>query len=302
MENRTFGKTGLKVTPLGFGASEIGSRDVPPKECERLLNGLLDAGIGLIDTAACYQDSEVKIGQAVSHRRGEFVLTSKCGHQADGLDAAKWSPQIIRQSIERSLKRLQTDHIDCVFLHSCSEEHLDNQEMIAALQQCKQDGLTRFIGYSGDAAPAKKAVDMGTFDCLETSVNICDQQVLELYLPAARAANMGVIAKRPLGNACWLYREDPKSSTNYARPYADRLRAMGFTPQELGFEGSWAELMLRFAAYQPGVHCAITGSTNLDHVRENAKIAEQGPLDESVVKKIRQIWTEHARSDWIGQP
>lgn len=302
MEKRAFGKTGLMVTPLGFGASEMGDEKIPFEQTDKILNGVLDAGINLIDTSACYGNSELKIAKAVAHRRDEFVLTSKCGHKVDGLDAPDWSPQIIGDSIARSLKRLETDRIDMVFLHSCEADRLANDEMIASLARCKRDGMVRFIGYSGDGAPAKKAVEMGVFDCIETSVNICEQQVLDLYLPAARDAGLGVIAKRPLGNTCWKYRDDPASGPQYPRPYAQRLAAMGFTPADVGFDGDWLDLMLRFTAYQDGVHCTITGSTNLDHMLANIKVAEAGPLDDAVVATIRAAWATHADDTWIGQP
>jgi len=301
MQRRPFGKTGLEVTPLGFGAAEIGFGKVSQEHCDKLLNALLDAGVNLIDTAACYADSEVKIGKAISHRRDEFVLTTKCGHGQDDVDTPEWSAELVRKSVERSLKRLQTDHLDVVFLHSCDADKLDDNQMIEALSKCRRDGLTRVIGYSGDADAARKAVESGLFDCLETSVNICDQQVLDTYLPAAREAGMGVIAKRPLANVCWRYLNAPNDSSGYVRPYVDRLAAMGFTPADVGFDGPWTDLALRFAAYQPGVHCAITGSTSLDHVLENVRIVEAGPLEKDIIRRIREIWNRQSRPDWIGQ-
>ena len=85
MEQRTFGKTGLLVTSLGFGAGPIGFLGTGHKQVESIVNALLDAGLNFIDTAAAYPGSEAALGKAVAHRRKEFVLVSKCGQQFDDL-------------------------------------------------------------------------------------------------------------------------------------------------------------------------------------------------------------------------
>jgi len=80
METRRLGRTGINVSVLGFGGSEIGAANASIATVERILGGALDAGLNLIDTAACYADSENLIGRAVSHRRRDFFLMTKCGH------------------------------------------------------------------------------------------------------------------------------------------------------------------------------------------------------------------------------
>ena len=88
---RLLGKTLLPVSSLGFGTAEPGFLGVGQKECDALLNGVLDAGINVIDTAECYKDREEKIGKALSRRRSEYVLVSKCGHHVEEADGPEWT-------------------------------------------------------------------------------------------------------------------------------------------------------------------------------------------------------------------
>ena len=81
IEKRVFGRTGLEVSALGFGGAEIGFEAAAPATVAALLNEALDAGLNVVDTAECYLNSEELIGEAVSHRRDEFLLFTKCGHE-----------------------------------------------------------------------------------------------------------------------------------------------------------------------------------------------------------------------------
>src|SRR4051794_35579305 len=163
MEQRKFGKTDMTVSVLGFGGAEIGFEGASDDTVERLLGDALDAGLNVIDTAECYMDSEEKIGKAVAHRRGDFHLFTKCGHpETPGV--GDWRPESLLASIERSLKRLRTDRVDLVQLHSCSLDDLKKGDVIAALQTARDKGQTRYIGYSGDGEAAKYAIESGVFD------------------------------------------------------------------------------------------------------------------------------------------
>ncbi len=108
MKKRHLGKTDMHVSVLGFGGAEIGYEDVPKKTVEKLLNHALDDGLNVIDTAECYERSEKLIGQAVGGRRKDYYLFTKCGH-LEGFEHEDWRPSSLLQSIERSLRRLQTD-------------------------------------------------------------------------------------------------------------------------------------------------------------------------------------------------
>jgi aryl-alcohol dehydrogenase-like predicted oxidoreductase len=297
MEHRKFGKTDMTVSVLGFGGAEIGFEGASDETVERLLGDALDAGLNVIDTAECYMDSEEKIGRAVAHRRGDFHLFTKCGHP-DGADKpGNWTPDSLLKSIERSLKRLQVEHIDLVQLHSCSEDELRKGDVISALKTARDKGYTRYIGYSGDGQAAKFAIESGAFDSLQTSVSIADQEAIDLTLPLAAKHGMGVIVKRPIANAAWRY--DSKPTNAYHVPYWERLQKLNYS--FLRDSSGAAATALRFTASQPAVCTMIVGTTKPGRWRENAAALDAGPLPPDQIAAIRKRWSEVAESSWTGQ-
>ena len=294
MEQREFGRTGIKVSALGFGGAEIGYEGVPAATVHHLLNAALDAGLTVIDTAECYPGSEELIGRAVGHRRTDYHLFTKCGHKA-GFDLPDWDLGLLERSIDRSLRLLRTDHVDLVQLHSCSEELLRRGGVIEVLRKAKEAGKTRFIGYSGDSAAAHYAVECGAFDALQTSVNVADQEAIERTLPLAQQKGLGVIAKRPIANAAWRWAEKPENW--YYQAYWERLRALDYD----WLKGDPAATALRFILGVPGVGVAIVGTTRPERWRQNAAVVAKGPLPASEYEAIRKRWKEVTRPDWVGQ-
>lgn len=297
MERRQFGKTDMQVSGLGFGGAEIGFEKASTDAVARILGDALDAGLNVIDTAECYLHSEELIGEAVSSRRKDFYLFTKCGHP-EKPGEGDWRPDSLIRSIERSLKRLRTDRVDLVQLHSCSEDELRKGDVIDAMLRARDRGYTRYIGYSGDGSAARFAIESGAFDTLQTSVSIADQEAIELTLPIARQRHMGVIAKRPLANAVWRFAHKPENA--YVVPYWERIQKLAY-----GFLNSdpaeVAATALRFTLAVPGVHTAIVGTSRPGRWRENAAALEAGPLPQSQFDAIRSRWRQAAEPDWNGQ-
>lgn len=298
MQKRQLGKTDMSVSVLGFGGAEIGYEGATAETVEKLLNSALDAGLNVVDTAECYESSEELIGSAVGHRRDQFYLFTKVGHPR-GVGSEDWSTESILQSIERSLQRLKTDRLDLVQLHSCSEAVLQKGDVITALQTARDRGYTRYIGYSGDSRAAKFAVEAGAFDTLQTSINIADQEAIEITVPRAAERQMGVIAKRPIGNAAWKSGHKPIDS--YQHTYWDRLRKLDYEfIRGRPIEQSIAHA-LRFTLSVPGVHTAIVGTTKPERWQENAELLKAGPLSAAEFEAVRERWDDIAPRTWVGQ-
>ncbi len=291
IELRNFADTGIKVTPLGFGAGLIGDESISEKQIDKLLNTILDYGINLIDTARSYGISEQRIGKHISNRRSEFVLSTKIGYSVEGYQ--DWTYGCITAGIERALQTLRTGYIDIVHLHSCPLETLKNTDVIEALVKAVEAGKVRVAAYSGENEALEYAISTNKFKSIMTSVNICDQKVIDTVISKAKKENIAVIAKRPLANIAWNYRERPYG--NYCEEYWLRLNKMN-----LQFDIDWLELALRFAAFTDGVHSCVIGTTNLEHIKRNIKILEKGVLPNSVIAGIKSAFKAND-DNWLGQ-
>ena len=304
MEKRPFGKTGLDVSVLGFGSAPIGYLNADQERASSILNLLLDSGVNLFDTGASYPGSEQMIGRALGHRRDEIVVVSKCGGKLPDLQEKMWTPEIVAKTVDRSLKNLGMDHLDVMLLHSCDLMVLKDGGLIAPLVKAREAGKIKFLGYSGDNEAAAYAAGLDEVAVIETSINIADQINIEKVLPICRAMNLGVLAKRPIANACW---KDPNTQQGiykaYSKIYTERLGQMKLKPGELGFmDADWTETALRFTLSQPGVHSALIGTQNIDNARKNIAIAGKGPLPAEVVKKIREAFAAaDPEGRWTGQ-
>ena len=298
MKYRQLGKTEMNVSVLGLGGWEIGYLHTSLATVKKMLNQAIDAGINIIDTAECYSTSEELIGQAVGKQHKDFYLLTKCGHES-GWSYPDWRPESLLRCIQRSLKRLKTDHLDLIQLHSCSEIELRKGTVIDTLKRARELGYTRFIGYSGDNQAALYAIACGEFDTLQTSISIADQEALDLFLPLAGKYNLGVIAKRPLANVAWQNGDRPPTDT-YGRPYWERLQKLKYELLRGGLKRTVAAA-LRFTLTVPGVHTAIVGTTKPGRFMENAAAVSVGPLPKETFDGIRARWREIAQPSWAGQ-
>jgi len=241
----------LPLSPIGYGAFKIGRNvstkydqayELPdPATVEKLLNGVLDLGISYIDTAPAYGTSEERIGQAISHRRREFILSTKVGEFfEDGVSKYDFSADAVRKSVETSLRRLHTDVLDFVFIHSSGDDLriVEQTDVVPTLMSLRDAGLVRGLGLSGYTAEGFRAA-LPWADAVMVEYHP-DNESLAPVIDEAHQRGITVIVKKGL--------------------VSGRLPAA----QALSF-------ILRNSA----VASVVVGSLSLDHLRENLRIVQE---------------------------
>lgn len=250
--HRPLGSTGLHVSPLGLGTVKLG-RDqgvkypngftIPDDDQARLLLAQArELGINLIDTAPAYGHSEERLGPLLRGQREQWVIVSKVGEEFEnGQSRFDFSAAHTRYSIERSLKRLETEQIDLVLVHSDGNDlHiLEHEEVYQTLEALKQEGKIGAFGLSGKtAAGGLKALERG--DCAMVTYNL-NEQAERPVLDYAAEHGKAILVKKALasGHVCL---------------------SPGIDPVRASFE-------LLFS--HPGVSSAIVGTINPVHLAHN---------------------------------
>lgn len=193
MEQCTLGRTGLKVSVIGFGGIPI--QGVALELSGRIVCRAVDSGINFFDTARGYTDSEAKLGQVLAEHRDKVILATK--------SMARDKPSMARD-IETSLRLLRTDYIDLYQVHNPSSQVQIDQVCAAggaleALLAAQQAGKVRFIGITGHSRELLlKAMDTGAFDTVQHPLNPLEPPWREEVVPAARRLGLGVIAMKPV--------------------------------------------------------------------------------------------------------
>lgn len=291
IKKNRYGSTDIELPVLGFGAGLIGSPEMDENYAGYFVNQIVDLGITFIDTARGYGLSEERIGKHLSWRRNDFILSTKVGYGIPGFQ--DWTYDCIIAGVHHALRLMRTDRIDIVHLHSCPKETLERGEVITALQQMVRDGKIRVAAYSGENDALQNALQTGVFGGLMSSINIFDQRSIGRSVVPASKQGLGYIAKRAIGNAPWLHASQPHG--NYCEEYWKRMKAM-----KLDFGSEWLDTALRFTAFLPGISTSIVGTTNLDHIKKNIEIIENGPLPADQTAAIRAAFAEHD-NNWDGQ-
>ena len=277
LPRRQLGRTGLRVTTLGYGAMEIrgGSRgrEVSEAQAERILNAVLDAGINYIDTSIDYGLSEERIGKYLARRRSEFFLASKCGCQVGAEPGAGerlphvFTRENVKAGVEQSLRRLQTDYLDVVQFHaSPSRAQLEEHGGLEALQELQQQGKVRFIGISGTLPNLREQIALGVFDVFQIPYSAL-QREHEHMISEASGSGAGLVIR---GGAA---KGGPGKEQG---EFWNKWQEMEI--DDLIGDMSRMEFILRFTYSHPDLDTTIVGTISPDHLQDNIDALLKGPL------------------------
>ncbi|MEU6310962.1 aldo/keto reductase [Streptomyces sp. NPDC047014] len=304
------GTSGLLVSAVGLGCNNFGGR-LDAQATRAVVDAALDAGITLLDTADIYGNaggSEVFLGQALKGRRDQVVLATKFGY--DGVDMG-YGPAAgslggrgyVRRAVEESLRRLDTDHIDLLQLHS-HDPATPVAETLAALTELVAEGKVRYIGHSNftgwqlaEAAHVARETGAVPFVSAQNEWSLLERSVERELVPAARHYGVGVLPYFPLANGLLT----GKIRRGAAVPAGSRLegRDSYITEERLDVvealaaigekhDRSVLELAIGWLSARPGCASVIAGATSAEQVRANAAVADR-PLDAELIAEIDAI-------------
>jgi aryl-alcohol dehydrogenase-like predicted oxidoreductase len=310
MKYRQLGSTGIKVSEVGFGAWQLGNaRDwghMDDKEAVSMVHEALDRGCNFFDTAPNYGagSSETLLGEALLGRRTEAVINSKFGHHSD--HTVNFDPNMIRSSVEGSLKRLKTDYIDSVLLHNPPYECLTGRtDHFLILEDLKKEGKIRAYGASVDSSREMNTLLESTgSEIIEVMFNLFHQETREAFHEAA-LKGVGLIIKVPLDSG-WLsgkYDENSEFTDIRSRWSIEQIKKRAEllrTVNGLLESGeSMVQAALRFILHYQEVSTVIPGSKSLQQLITNISATEKRMSVEKV-KVFEKMWEEELQSQPIG--
>ncbi len=294
MKTRELGKTGLQLPIVGFGASSLGQefRQVKLDEALKSVHVALDLGMNLIDTSPFYGRgmSEVMLGIALRDvPRESYTLCTKLGRY--DLEHFDFSAKRVAESIDVSLHRLGTDHLDIILCHDVEFVPMQQivDETIPALRKIRDQGKVRFIGFSGYPQKIFKfIIDQISVDCVLSynqytlqNTRFADEAVPYLKERGVGIMNAGPFSARLLTNAplpVWL--KEPEEVKAAARAAAALCESRGV---------DIAKLALQFSVANPDMATTIAGSANPDNIRKWAQWAVE-PMDEELLAEVQTIF------------
>ncbi|MFO8070127.1 MAG: aldo/keto reductase [Alkalibacterium sp.] len=305
MKKRMMGNTGIEVSEIGFGAWQLGNESdwgkMADEEAIGLVHEALDAGCNFFDTAPNYGfgKSEELLGKALKGKRDQVVISSKCGHHTD--DVQSFEPEKLLESVEGSLKRLNTDYLDSLLLHNPPFSALDQHSpQFQMLEKLKKQGKIRAYGASVDTAKEiNELLDKTDSQIIEVMFNAFYQEPL----PAMKRAydeGVGLIVKVPLDSG-WLtgkYDADStftgirsrwsKEDIQFRSVLVEKVRRI------IGDDQSMVKIALQYILSFKEVSTVIPGAKNSQQLQQNLA-ASKDLLSEDMMQALRGLWIEEIK-------
>ncbi len=292
---RNMGRTGLTTSRIGYGAMELAgfprARAIAEAEAVRFLNEVVDRGINYIDTSIDYGLSETAIGKALSRRRGDFFLATKCACQV-GMEGTEhgekhvYTGENVTAGVEQSLRRLKTDHLDVAQVHgNPTRKELEDGGVIDALQALQKRGAVRFIGISSRLPLLAEFVEPDYFQVIQVPYSAL-QRTNEGVIAALKQSGKAIVARGVTGRGApakgWATRPigtaDGEVRSLWERAGLDDL---------LGGM-SRIEFMIRFAMANDDIDVALVATTDSAHLAADIDHAARGPLDAATYRTARE--------------
>jgi aryl-alcohol dehydrogenase-like predicted oxidoreductase len=315
MQYRMLGRTGLRVSDVGFGAWAIGGPaklgpletgwgEVDDAMSLRAIEAAYDAGVTFFDTADVYGAgrSEALIGKALKSKRDHVVIATKVGNRTspDGEWVKDFSKQWIAEAIDASLTRLGMDRVDLYQLHSATDTAQYRDETFEALEALKAAGKIRYYGISvGPCAHGPWVIRNTPADTIQVVYNMLERDPEVELLPLAHARGIGIIARVPLASGFLTGKFTPDTrfapNDHRSRTYPpEKIRQMVGQVAKLGFltennRKTMAQAALQYCLAHPAVSAVIPGAKTPEQARANAAASDGALLTPHEVARAHTV-------------
>ena len=288
MDYARLGDTDLTVSRLAFGTAPLGGLFGPVDEAAAtaVVREALDLGITFFDTSSSYGDAEERLGTALAGRRGEVVLGTKAGRSAGGFD---FSPAAIRRSLDESLRRLRTDHVDIFQMHNIEFAPLGDlfEDSFAELLSLRDHGKCRYIGMTGyPAAAIIRALRETDLDVALTYAHatLLDDTLQREILPVAQDRQVGLINAAAVALGLLTPRGPANPGGHPASaPIHEAAQRMRTLCAARGADIAF--LANQYSIHRSGCATTVIGTSKSHHLR-SAVAAAESRLDEELLEEI----------------
>lgn len=320
MRYRPFGRTGWRVSEIGFGAWAIGGDwgYVSEEDALNALHTAIDNGINFIDTADVYGDgrSERIIARLLKQRTERIYVATKAGRRLNPHVAGGFTRQNLTAFIERSLVNLEVEALDLVQLHCPPTQVYFMPEVFGILDDLVTAGKLRFYGVSVEKVEEGiKALEYPDLQSVQIIFNIFRQRPAELFFGLAQGKQVAILARVPLASGLLSGKMTPQTSftaddhRNYNR-YGDSFdvgETFSGVDFEIGLQAvealrplvpagmSMAQLALRWILMHPAVTTTIPSAKNPEQARQNAAAADLPPLSPQLMEETHSIYEQFIR-------
>jgi aryl-alcohol dehydrogenase-like predicted oxidoreductase len=317
---RPLGRTGWRVSAIGFGAWAIGGTWGPVRDDDslRALHKALDLGVNFFDTADVYGDgrSERLLARLRIESREDFHIATKAGRRLDPHTAAGYTKSNLTAFVEQSLKNLRTDSLDLIQLHCPPTDVYYAPEVFEALENLAGAGKIRYYGVSVERVEeGLKALDYPGVQSIQIIFNIFRQRPADLLFREAEKRKVGLLARLPLSSGLLTgkfsssssFAPDDHRAFNRHGEQFDRGETFSGLPFETGLRlveslrslvpdgASLTQMALRWILMFPAISCAIPGAKRSEQVEENTGASDLPPLPDHVMSRIREMYDREVR-------
>ncbi|HLF06606.1 MAG TPA: aldo/keto reductase [Thermoplasmata archaeon] len=314
MKLRTFGRTGTRVSEVGFGAWALGGNEHgnsygPTKDEESVaaVHRSLELGCNFFDSADVYGwgHSEAVLGKALEGRRDEVVIATKVGGDFyHGGVKMNFDPDYIRFALEKSLERLKTKYVDVYQLHNPPGEAVLDLKIQRLMEKLKQEQKIRVFGISvHEPEEAVEAIESGKADAIQIPFSLFRQEWITEILPLARKRNVAVIAREPLANGFLTGKYTGKEDWvqgdirhRMGRRHTESQAKLGRGFSSLARDGrTQAQAALKFVLSFPEISTTIPGIKSPAQAEENIGASSAPELSRDEMATARQWWKSSTR-------